>query len=154
MIFKPSRVHLAASEGEGITSLNAFDNALMKIGWADYNLVKVSSVFPPGAQLVDTVDLPSGSVVPCVYTSFVSKEPGERIAAAISLGMPEDPVKAGVVMEFSGAFSAKDARDETERMVIDAMEKRSIREYGVKSVYVEHGVESCGCVLAALLLLP
>jgi len=34
MIFKPSRVYLVASEAEGITPLNAFDNALMKAGLA------------------------------------------------------------------------------------------------------------------------
>lgn len=154
MIFKPSHVHLAASSAEGITSLSAFDSALMKVGLADYNLLKVSSIFPPGAQLVDGVDLPAGSVVPCVYTSFVLEARKEKIAAAISLGIPKDTGKAGVVMEFSGKFSLEEARDRTERMVADAMERRSIEEYEVKSVYVEHRVESCGCVFAALVLLP
>ncbi len=154
MIFKPSRVHLVASRAEGITSLNAFDNALMEVGLADYNLLKVSSVFPPGAELIDEVDIPPGSVVPCVYTSFVSKEPGKRIAAAMGVSIPEDPSKAGVVMEFSGECSSEDAKEETKRMVKAAMERRDIEEYRMKSVCVEHRVESCGCVLAALLLLP
>lgn len=154
MIFKPTRVHLVASGAEGITSLNAFDNALLKVGLANYNLLKASSVFPPGAQLVDTVNLPPGSVVPCVYTSLIGKERSKRIAAAISLGIPEDSAKAGVVMEFSGKCSSEEAREETRKMVVEAMERRSIIEYDVKSVWVEHIVDTCGCVFAALLLLP
>jgi arginine decarboxylase len=154
MIFKPSRVYLVASEAEGITPLNAFDNALMRVGLADLNLVKVSSVFPPHCELADSVEVPPGSVVPCVYTSFVGRERGERIAAAISLGIPGDSSKAGVVMEFSGNVSSVDARTEAERMVVDAMKRRSVGAYVTKSAHAEHEVESCGCVIAALLLLP
>lgn len=154
MIFKPSRVHLIASAAEGITPLNAFDNALMEVGLADYNLLKVSSVLPPGAQLVDEVDLPLGSVMPCVYTSLTSKKTHEKIAAAIGLGIPGDPAIPGVVMEFSGRYSSEYARDEAKKMVIEAMKRRSIREYRMKSVCVEHKVETCGCVVAALFLLP
>jgi arginine decarboxylase len=154
MIFKPSRVHLAASAAEGITSLNAFDNALMKVGLADYNLLKVTSVFPPGARLVDVVDVPAGSLLPCVYTSLADEEAGEKIAAAISLGIPEDPTVPGVVMEVSGRYSSEEAQERAKRMVVEAMERRCIGEYEVKSVAVEHHVKSCGCVAAILLLLP
>ena len=154
MISRPTRVHLAASAAEGITPLNAFDNALMKIGLADYNLVKVTSVFPPGARLVDEVDLPEGSLVPCVYTSLTGREKGERIGAAIGLGMPGDPRLPGVVMEFSGRCSAGEAQEETKRMVIDAMYRRHTEKYEMKFAAVEHEVESCGCVVSILLLLP
>jgi len=154
MIFRPSRAYLISSHAEGITALNAFDNALMEVGLANYNFVKVSSIFPPGCKLVDEVDLSSGSVVPCVYASLIGKEEGQRIAAAVSIGIPEDRSKPGVVMEFSETCSCEEAEEQTENMVRYAMERRSLAEYELKSVSAEHRVKSCACVFAALLLLP
>ncbi len=38
--------------GEGPTKLAAFDSALMSAGIANYNLIKLSSIIPPGSRVV------------------------------------------------------------------------------------------------------
>ena len=37
---------IVSGVGKGLTSLSAFDNALLNAGVGDYNLVKVSSILP------------------------------------------------------------------------------------------------------------
>ena len=45
-------ITLAAGIGRGPTSLAAFDTALLDAGVANYNLICLSSVIPPGAHIV------------------------------------------------------------------------------------------------------
>lgn len=52
------RVEIASGVGTGSTTLAAFDGALIAAGIANYNLIKLSSVVPPGAQLV-SIDGPA-----------------------------------------------------------------------------------------------
>ena len=46
------RFFLTSGWGEASTELNAFDAALIKAGIGDTNLVKMSSILPPGAEEV------------------------------------------------------------------------------------------------------
>jgi arginine decarboxylase len=45
-------IHLSSGTGAGPTELAAFDAALMDAGVANYNLLCLSSVIPPGARIV------------------------------------------------------------------------------------------------------
>lgn len=45
-------IHLASSIGSGPTKLAAFDSALYQAGIANYNLVRLSSVIPPGSKII------------------------------------------------------------------------------------------------------
>jgi arginine decarboxylase len=44
---------MASSVGTGPTELAAFDDALLRVGAGNYNLVRLSSVIPPAARIVD-----------------------------------------------------------------------------------------------------
>jgi arginine decarboxylase len=46
------RIHLSSGSGSGPTELAAFDAALANAGVANYNLLCLSSVIPPRAQIV------------------------------------------------------------------------------------------------------
>jgi arginine decarboxylase len=46
------KIHLASGIGTGPTSLSAFDAALNDAGVANYNLLRLSSVIPPGTQII------------------------------------------------------------------------------------------------------
>ncbi|NMB16013.1 MAG: pyruvoyl-dependent arginine decarboxylase, partial [Firmicutes bacterium] len=50
MLPTPEKFTLVAGGSEGPTGLNAFDNALLAAGLGNLNLVRVSSILPPGAQ--------------------------------------------------------------------------------------------------------
>lgn len=54
------RIYVATGCGEGPTALAAFDAALQDAGVANYNLIPLSSVIPPGAEVVVAPYVPIG----------------------------------------------------------------------------------------------
>ncbi|MDI6850890.1 MAG: arginine decarboxylase, pyruvoyl-dependent [bacterium] len=139
--------------GEGSTFLNAFDSALMSAQVGHYNLIKVSSILPPNAIQTERVELPPGSILPIAYGYQYSAEKGQRITAAVSVGVPEDPDSIGVIMEYSGDLDENDAREFVVSMAREAMEKRGIKIkeilYKVVSTKVN---EKKACVFAGVAL--
>lgn len=151
MLDTPTKFTLVSGFAEGKSRLNAFDNALLKSGIGDLNLLKVSSVLPPGAREVAQLQIPPGSLVPTAYGAIESREPGQLIAAAVGVGMGE-PGESGVIMEFSGLCSQKVADEQIRAMVEEAFDKRARRLLSVRTASVEHRVVSIGCALAAVAL--
>jgi len=45
------RIVVSRGTGEGPTPLAAFDKALLAAGVENYNLIRLSSVIPPGAEI-------------------------------------------------------------------------------------------------------
>ena len=142
-----------AGTAEGSTPLNAFDNALLAAGIGNINLIKVSSILPPGVELVPLPRIKPGALVPTAYAAMTSEVPGEVVAAAVGWARPADPAKNGVIMEYHD----KATREEAERMIVQMLEEafrvrgESIRDMQVFAV--EHRVERTGCALAAVTLL-
>ena len=141
------RLYLVAGKAEGATPLNAFDNALLEAGIGNVNLIKVSSIVPPSAEVcTETPNLPPGALVPCVYAERTSQVPGERIAVALAVGLAEDGF--GVVMESEGTTAAE-AVEKAVRMVEEAFRVRQLPLVRTLQVAVEHQVVRCGSVVAA-----
>ncbi len=142
-----------AGTAEGSTPLNAFDNALLAAGIGNINLVKISSILPPGIDLVPLPKIKLGAVVPTAYAAMTSEVPGEVVAAAVGWARPLDATKNGVIMEFHD----KATREEAERMIVQMLEEafrvRGERIKDIRVFAVEHRVERTGCALAAVTLL-
>ncbi len=138
---------------EGTTPLNAFDNALLAAGIGNINLVRVSSILPPGVELVPLPRIKPGAIVPTAYSAHTSEVPGEVIAAAVGWALPVDAGKNGVIMEFHD----KATREEAERMIVHMLEEafrvRGEQIRDLKVFAVEHRVERTGCAVAAITLL-
>ena len=101
MGWKPvTKAATTSGSAEGTTPLNAFDNALLAAGIGNINLVKVSSILPPEAAIVDLPRLRPGAIVPTAYAAMTSEVPGEVVAAAVGWARPADPKANGVIMEF------------------------------------------------------
>ena len=154
MGWKPvTKVAATAGTAEGTTPLNAFDNALLAAGIGNVNLVKVSSIFPPGADIVTLPRIKPGAIVPTAYAAITSEVPGEVVAAAVGWALPDTPGLNGVIMEFHD----KATREEAERMIVQMLEEafrtRGWRIGQMKVAAVEHQVERTGCALAAVTLL-
>src|SRR5215470_14068472 len=154
MGFKPvTKAATTSGSAEGTTPLNAFDNALLAAGIGNINLVKVSSILPPGTAVVELPRLRPGAIVPTAYAAMTSEVPGEVVTAAVGWARPVDPTKNGVIMEYHD----KATRDEAERMIVQMLEEafrvrgETIRDMQVFAV--EHRVERTGCALAAVTLL-
>ena len=150
---KITKAAATAGHAEGATLLNAFDNALLAAGIGNVNLVKVSSIIPPDADVVTLPRIKPGSLIPTAYAAISSRTPGELISAAVGYALPEDRAKAGVIMEFHD----KGPKAQAERMIRQMLEEafrvrgETIRDLAV--VAAEHRVKRVGCAVAAVTLL-
>ncbi len=148
------RFWLGAGAGRGPYELVAFDRALRAAGVADYNLVKISSILPPGAFKAEKLDLPPGSLLPIAYGEFFSGQEGLVISAAVAAGLPKEPNAVGVIMEVAGPLSEDEARAMAEEMARLALEDRGV---GVREVLLASAsarVQGPTAVFAGVALLP
>jgi arginine decarboxylase len=150
MLVMPVCYTLAVGAAEGITSLNAFDNALLAAGIGNLNLLKVSSILPPRVKFVETLEILPGSLVPTAYCSRTSAVPGERISAAVGVGLSKDSF--GVIMEFEGTGKREEAEAEIARMLEAGFAARRMPLHEVKIRSVDHEVKTWGAVVAAAVL--
>ncbi|NMB44995.1 MAG: arginine decarboxylase, pyruvoyl-dependent [Firmicutes bacterium] len=151
MLPTPKRFALCAGAAEGSSRLNAFDNALLEAEIGNFNLLKVTSILPPGAEYVETLEVPPGSLMPIAYGSIVGDQAGELIAAAVGVGLSEDTF--GVIMEYSGKCSRLEAEEMVEEMVREAFRTREMQLVKVMLKGVEHKVIYAGCAFAGVALL-
>ena len=150
MLPTPVKYTLVAASAEGPTRLNAFDHALLVAGIGNLNLLKVSSILPPGAELVDRLAIPPGSLTPTAYGHISSETPGEYLAAAVAVGLSPDSF--GVIMEFSGRCREQEARERVSYMAEQALIMRGLPIQQVLVKAVECQVEKCACAFAAVAL--
>jgi len=144
----PKKYFVTAAASEGETRLTAFDGALLKARVGNTNLLRVSSILPPGCEYDPDLIIPPGSLLPVAYGSITSAEPGEVISAAVAVGIQAEGF--GVIMEYSGRCSKAIAEAEVTRMVEEAFRIRGLELAEVKTASVEHTVEKIGCAFAAV----
>lgn len=82
------KIKIVKGKGEASTPLSAFDAALKDAGVYNYNLIFLSSVIPPGSDVVkvekfETPDNEWGHKLYCVMAEERSTETGRFIAAGI-----------------------------------------------------------------------
>ncbi|MHB8172224.1 MAG: pyruvoyl-dependent arginine decarboxylase [Thermincolia bacterium] len=147
MLPTPKKYSLTSGASEGDSELTAFDGALLKAGIGNINLLKVSSILPPGAEFSPGLELPPGTLVPTAYGSIVSTEPGTTISAAIAVGVSSN--NFGVIMELVGKFSKKEAEERISAMVRESFAMREMELKEIKVSAVEHRVKNIGCAVAA-----
>lgn len=105
---------LGAALGAGPTEMAAFDHALRQTGTGNYNLVRLSSVIPPGAELMIDVADPSqqlsglwGDRLYCVYAAQTTQRAGEEVWAGIGWVHVEDGDGRGLFVEHEGHSEAE-----------------------------------------------
>jgi len=154
IIKTPTKFFLVSGSSEGFSLLNAFDGALLASGVGDTNLVRMSSILPPGCGEVKPapVPLPQGALVPVAYASLYSDVPGEIISAAVAIGIPEDGNRAGLIMEYSARAEERVVVEQVKKMAEKGMElrKRSIKE--IMSISATFKVVTIGAVFAGVVL--
>jgi len=148
----PGRYFITVGAGEGSTPLNAFDAALIKAGIGHYNLVKVTSICPPGAVRSEVIEALPGSVVPTAFASIQSSMPEELISAAVAAAIAKDERLPGLIMEYSARGHKSEVEEIVRTMAQNGMEMRGYEIARIESMAVEHRVKKKGCVIAAVLL--
>lgn len=118
-------LEIAGATGTGPTDLAAFDNALLAIGAGNYNLIRLSSMIPPGATVrrVARVD-PGGTWGDRLYIVYADQRTVTRNAEAwAGIGWVQDPATgAGLLAEHGGQSEGevrKDIRDSLAAMLAD-----------------------------------
>jgi arginine decarboxylase len=144
---------ITAGVAEGGTPLNAFDGALLAAGIGNVNLVKISSIMPPGVTVVPLPRIRPGALVATAYAAATSAVPNETIAAAVGYALPVDSSKAGVIMEFHDVADRATAERATRAMLEEAFRVRGEAIRRLRVMAVEHRVEKVGCAVAAITLL-
>ena len=148
----PRRFFLVKGVGEGSTFLTAFDAALLDSGIGNTNLLKVSSILPPGCEEVSFIPIPPGSLLPVAYASLTSDKEGELISAGVAVAIPSDRTRPGLIMEVAGREGKDKVEKRAVEMVREGMDKRGEKDFRILSIAVEHRVIRVGAVFAAVVL--
>src|SRR3989442_9914831 len=102
-MFVPTKAFLTKGVGRHREKLTSFEMALRDAHLANFNLVRVSSIFPPHCELVDREEglslMKPGQVVFAVIAESATNEPSRLIAASIGVAMPTDPSHHGYISE-------------------------------------------------------
>jgi arginine decarboxylase len=99
----PRKLFLTRGVGVHREKLTSFEMALREAGIAHFNLVRVSSIFPPNCKIVTKEEglplLQAGEIVFAVLAEMSTNEPGRRIASSIGVARPADTDKYGYLSE-------------------------------------------------------
>jgi len=102
-MFMPTQAFLTKGVGRHKEKLTSFEMALREAKIASYNLVRVSSIWPPHCQMVSeevgNANLQPGHIVFAVVAEAATNEPSRRATASIGLAIPADPAHHGYISE-------------------------------------------------------
>ncbi|MGA2361460.1 MAG: arginine decarboxylase, pyruvoyl-dependent [Candidatus Aminicenantales bacterium] len=105
-VIVPSKVFLTRGRGQHKEKLVSFEKALRQAGIAPFNLVRVSSIYPPHCRLVSREDgvklLKPGQILFVVLSESATDEAGRLVSASIGMAIPEDPSCFGYLAEHEG----------------------------------------------------
>lgn len=141
LLRKRLTIYVVRGVGSGRTDLSAFDTALGDAGVADFNLVRLSSVVPPGSRVVE-IDGPHpkmgrhGDRLYCVYAAGYATRPGEVAFAGIAWALKKDGSAAGLFVEHTGS-----GQDELEALLSTSVEDLAANRGG--------DYEAAGAVIAS-----
>lgn len=99
----PTRLFLTKGVGKHKERLTSFELALRDAGIASQNLVRVSSIFPPGCKVISRKEglthLHHGEIVFAVIAENSSREPHRLMASSIGVAIPADSTTYGYLSE-------------------------------------------------------
>ena len=99
----PTKIFFTKGVGVHRERLTSFELALRDAGIAQFNLVSVSSIYPPFCKRVSREEglkeLKPGAIVHCVMARNATDEPNRLIAASIGAALPADSEQHGYLSE-------------------------------------------------------
>ena len=103
MDFIPRKLFFTKGVGISKDQLTSFELALRDAGIAPYNLVTVSSIFPPDAKIISRKEglkyFKPGQIVFVVMARAASNEPNRLLTASIGCAIPADKKMYGYLSE-------------------------------------------------------
>ena len=102
----PTSMFFTRGVGKHRHKLQSFEVALKNAGIAHCNLVKVSSIFPPGCKIVPRRTglrrLQPGQITYCVLAEACTDEPSRLVSAGVGLAIPAGEAEFGYISEHHG----------------------------------------------------
>jgi arginine decarboxylase len=133
-------MNIQVSEGVGIgpTELSAFDQALVHAGVANFNLIYLSSVLPPGSEvhIPKEPKIPEGEWGDRLYVVMAQKRTSQRNQEAwAGIGWMQDPeTKKGLLVEHEG-HSEDEVRADINHSLIALSRNRNM-QFGVPHMHI------------------
>ena len=97
------KIFLTKGVGKHREKLSSFEMALRSANIAQYNLVRVSSIFPPNCSLISVQEgsrlLSPGQVLHVVMSENATNEPHRLIATSVGVALPADRSMYGYLSE-------------------------------------------------------
>ena len=108
----PKEAFVTKGVGKNKNKLTSFEMALRNAKIAEYNLVRVSSIFPPHCKLISKSaglkKMNPGQIVFCVMSENATNEPNRLIASSVGFAIPKDTNRYGYLSEHH-SFGETDA---------------------------------------------
>ena len=102
-IFVPKEIFLTKGLGRHKEKLASFEEALRDAKIAQFNLVHVSSIFPPHCKVIPRTKgvekLRTGQILHCVMSRNSVNENHRLISASVGLAIPKDKNQYGYISE-------------------------------------------------------
>jgi len=148
----PRKYFVVSGKGlSEVSMLNAYDRALLDAGIGNYNLVPVSSIIPPGAEEIEPIKLPPGSIVFVVIAKAEGREGTVSAGMAWYSGESEE---CGFVVEAHGNTDIGEIGRRLKSMIEEMGKARGINVEAVKmrieTLDIPKGLY--GCVIVALVM--
>lgn len=101
--YVPQEIFLTKGIGRHKEKLASFEEALRDAKIAKYNIVPVSSIFPPHCKIITkekgVSKLKAGQILHCVISRNTCNEPHRMIAASVGVAIPTDKTHHGYLSE-------------------------------------------------------
>jgi arginine decarboxylase len=125
-MYVPKQVFFTKGVGIHREKLSSFELALRDAQIACYNLVRVSSIFPPQCQEISiaagVAQLEPGQIVHVVLSECATAEPNRLIAASVGVAIPRDRNLFGYLSEHHAyGQTAKLAADYAEDLAAEML---------------------------------
>jgi arginine decarboxylase len=102
-MYIPKKMFLTNGVGNHREKLASFEMALRNAGIAPFNLVEVSSIFPPQCKMISKEtglkELTPGQILHVVLSRNSTNEPRRLIAASVGVAIPADKNMYGYLSE-------------------------------------------------------
>lgn len=99
----PTKIFFTKGVGIHKDKLASFEAALRNAGIEKFNLVYVSSIFPPGGKIISKDEglsqMKPGEIVYCVMARNETNEPNRLISSSIGVAVPKDSNNYGYLSE-------------------------------------------------------
>lgn len=136
-MYIPTKIFLTSGKGVHEDKLTSFELALREAGISPFNLVKVSSIFPPHAELIEKEEglknLKDGQIVHCVMSELSTNEPSRLIVVSIGISIPKNKALHGYLAEYSNFGVSEEEAGKTAEEMANHMLETLFEEKDVKS---------------------